>query len=291
MAAARRFDAEIDRLYQLPLEEFTPARNTLAKEGGAEIRALQKPPIAAWAVNQLYWKSRETYDALVEAAQAVRKSHKSVLAGKGGDLRATGKALDQAVETALKKTMELLADGGHPATDATRQAVLNTLRALPTEGPPGRLTRVLQPGGFEMLTGMTFGALKAVPSPKPAPAAQPTRAVKPKPVDGKAAARLREAIAKATRELRQAEHTAKRLEFDAARAAREAEKAERQAADARNAFDAAKEAYDRACDALEEAEAAVPPTGRAKEAAARKSREADEALAAARARLEGLTRG
>jgi hypothetical protein len=55
---ARGLDARIDQLYQLPLEEFTSARNALAKDAGADaarVRALTKPPIAAWAVNQLHW--------------------------------------------------------------------------------------------------------------------------------------------------------------------------------------------------------------------------------------------
>ena len=43
----RRSTPQIDRLYQLPLDEFTAARNALAKEAGAagaQIRTLQKPP-------------------------------------------------------------------------------------------------------------------------------------------------------------------------------------------------------------------------------------------------------
>ena len=50
-------DEQIDKLYQLPLDEFTSARNALAKEAGpaaAEVRALQKPPLAAWAPNILF---------------------------------------------------------------------------------------------------------------------------------------------------------------------------------------------------------------------------------------------
>ena len=49
-------DVEIDRLYQLPLDEFTDARNALAKaagKNGAKVRGLRKPPVAAWAINQV----------------------------------------------------------------------------------------------------------------------------------------------------------------------------------------------------------------------------------------------
>ena len=79
--------------------------------------------------------------------------NKAVLAGRGGDVRAAGAAHDAAVRDALKATLAQLATAGHPVTDATRQAIVNTLRALPAEETPGRLTRALQPGGFEMLAG------------------------------------------------------------------------------------------------------------------------------------------
>lgn len=292
--AARRLDAEIDRLYQLPLDEFTAARNLLAKEGGAEVRSLTKPPVAAWAVNQLYWKERATYDALIRAADEMRRTHKSVLAGKGGDLRAAGKAHDEAVDAALKGTLALLEDS-HAVTDATRQGIATTLRALPSDEPPGRLTRTLQPGGFEMLAGFSIaggGRAVTAPVPKSAPATTRRAASKKKDqpkaaaaaparrqADAKALAKAREAAASAARELRQAEHTAQREEFEAARAAREADKAERQAA-------AAREAFEEARGALEEAEAAVPPAIRAREAAARRAKQAEEKVEAARARLE-----
>jgi hypothetical protein len=293
---ARTLDAEIDRLYQLPLDEFTAARNLLAKQGGAEVKSLAKPPVAAWAVNQLYWKNRAPYDALIRASNEMRRTHKTVLAGKGGDLRAAGKAHDEALDAALKATLSLLEESGQPVTDATRQAIVTTLRALPSDEQPGRLTRTLQPGGFEMLAGFSIAgegrALTARPS-RPTPIKEPTTA-KPDRTKSKdkekltpaqkaaaaaAAVKAREAVTAATRELRQAEHAAQREEFEAARAAREAEKAERQAATARTAFEEARAA-------LEEAEAAVPPAQRARDAAARRAQQAEEKLEAARQRLE-----
>ena len=64
MATASSPDDLIDQLYQLPLDEFTAARNALAKSSGqASLKALEKPTLAAWAVNQLYWHQRATYDA------------------------------------------------------------------------------------------------------------------------------------------------------------------------------------------------------------------------------------
>ena len=78
MAKSTSGDDEIAALYQLPLGEFTAARNALAKKLGpaaGDVRTLEKPNVAAWAVNQLYWQRRPAYDALIRAAQAMRTAH------------------------------------------------------------------------------------------------------------------------------------------------------------------------------------------------------------------------
>jgi hypothetical protein len=281
--ATSALEREIDRLYQLPLGDFTAARNALAKTGGPRVRALVKPALPAWAVNQLYWRNRAAWDALVAAAEAQRRAHHAVLAGRKADLRAAGRSHDEAVDAALKAALAILADEGHPVTEATRQAVSTTLRAVPGDEPAGRLTRTIQPGGFEMLAGLTIaGAGRKPPrsSPSPARTRETVRPTAPKrDVDRKAVARARAQVEGAARAVRQAEHAARREEFEAARAAREAGKTERAAADAREAYDAAREA-------LEEAEAAVPRAVRAREATARRAQQSATALETARARLE-----
>jgi hypothetical protein len=307
---ARRLDAEIDRLYQLAPDAFTAARNALAKAAGSDapaVKRLVKPPIAAWAVNQVYWQRRDVYDALITAATELRHAHKAVLSGKGGDVRGPARAHESAVDAALKAALSLLEANGQPATDATRQAIATTLRALPADEPPGRLTRTLQPGGFEMLAGLAIagqpqrgerpastrdsgpGAPASEGSAAPSsrrgtkPAAAPatfhrkTTHDTPARVDPKAAARAREAAAKAAREVREAEHTVRREEFEAARAAREAEKAARHLEQAREALTSAQRG-------VEEAEAAATEAARTKAAAEERAAAAERALEAARQR-------
>src|SRR2546430_1512179 len=71
-------DAKIDDLYQLPLAEFTDARNALAKTlSGADakaVRQLAKPTVVAWAVNQVYWRARSAYDAVMKSGERLRKA-------------------------------------------------------------------------------------------------------------------------------------------------------------------------------------------------------------------------
>lgn len=276
---ARGLDARIDQLYQLPLEEFTSARNALAKDAGADaarVRALTKPPIAAWAVNQLHWRDSDTWNALIEASENARRAHKAVLSGRGGDVRAATSVHEEAADAALKKTLALLADAGHPVTDATRQAIATTIRALPGDEAPGRLTHVLQPGGFEMLAGLSVAAgmgkaAKTTAKPSPAKSAAKSK------VDAKALTRAREAAAAAANAVRDAERVVQRGEFEVARTTRDAERAAR-------AIDEAREALERAKTDLQTAEKAAKVAEREREDAVKRAEAARKQLEAARER-------
>jgi hypothetical protein len=252
MARAPRSDSALDRLYQLPLGEFIAARNALAKESGdASIKTLQKPNVPAWAVNQLYWRHREVYDELAARADDLRATHMATLQGKRADLRAASRDHEQAVDAALKATLSLLAGDGQPATDATKQAIATTLRGLPGDEPPGRLTRPIEPRGFDMIAAASAGGGKvraAAPEPKARVAVVPARKPESKnDAAEKAAAReraaaAREALAEVTRATRIAEQASRREEFEAARAARDADKAQQRVKDAEEAVEAAEKA-------------------------------------------------
>jgi hypothetical protein len=277
-------EAEIDRLYRLPLEKFTSARNELAKQSGkssAEIKTLAKPPVAAWGVNQLYWRRRPEYDALIEAARELRRAHEAVLGGKAADVRGAGKAHEERVSAALDAVLEILNEGGHAAGDTMRQPILTTLRALPAD-TPGRLTRTLQPGGFEALAGLSIRGVRIPQAPPPKapskPAAEPGRG-KMSARDAKALAKARETVAAATRAMKHVEHTAQREEFERARTARDADQAARALAKAREELEEAE-------GAVRAAEAAEAAARRKKEAAERRAQQAEEAVDASRSRLE-----
>src|SRR5882757_4492340 len=81
-SGTRQMEDEIDALFKLPLGEFTPARNALAarlKKAGQQAeadaaKALRKPSVAAWVVNQLHWHHRDAFDRLIEAGDRFRQA-------------------------------------------------------------------------------------------------------------------------------------------------------------------------------------------------------------------------
>lgn len=228
----RKLDEAIDRLYQLPLKEFTPARNALAKEiGGADaaaIRSLQKPNVAAWAVNQLYWRERDVYDRLVRAAERLRQAHRSLLAGKAVDLHEAEKAHRDAIREATQKIREILRAAGESASQATMTAVTETLEALPSdEAPPGRLTRPLKRVGFEALAGVAPRAGGGAPARKLSLVS--SREKKPPPKPEIPHAKQREIEELETR-LRTAQIAERQLQEEMERSRREVERAERELA-------------------------------------------------------------
>ena len=210
-------DDQIDRLYQLPLDQFTPSRNALAKEVGpraAEIKRLEKPSAAAWAVNQLFWRERPIYDELIEASQQLRAAYREQLAGTSPDVRGAEATHRAAVKRATQRARAIIEAEGSTASDGVMVAVRETLDILPSAVPPGRLTKPLKRTGFEALEGFIITA-----KPRPAPTRFEPRvaeSARSKPTDTEK--RAREAAQ------RDREMTRERLRFAEA-AEREAEAA------------------------------------------------------------------
>ena len=195
---------EIDRLYQLPLADFTAARDELLRRAPAgdkvHIQLLHKPNVPAWAVNQLYWRDRRAYDALVRAAERVRSAHAQAIKGRQVDLASAERPHAAAVKQAADRIRAILARAGDPATPSTMKAVVDTLQSLPGGGEPGRLTRPLAPLGFGALGAIVRGAK----APKLAEIVTFAPAKPPKPsaeAEAKADARARAAAAARLRTL------------------------------------------------------------------------------------------
>jgi hypothetical protein len=156
-------DDELQRLYGLPLAEFTRARDELARElrksgeadASAEVKALAKPPLSAWTVNQLARKEPLQIRALMTAGERLRKAQSELLGGGDPDeLQAALQRQREVVAALLESGKRILETEGHPATDATLERIRGTLTATAAdeEGArlveSGRLTRDLELAGF-----------------------------------------------------------------------------------------------------------------------------------------------
>jgi len=82
-------EKELDELFHGPLEEFTPARNELAKslraDGETEaadwVKGLRKPTRAAWLVNQLAARKAKEVAELLEVGRELRAAQEEMVAG------------------------------------------------------------------------------------------------------------------------------------------------------------------------------------------------------------------
>ncbi len=156
-------EGDVDALFRLALADFTSARNALAaqlKKNGrgdeaAEVKALGKPSVSAWAVNQLYWDHREAFDKLIASGERFHKAQSARSGAQVTDMRA---ALDARRES-LKKLSDLAAqalrDAGHNPSPDTIHRITTTLEGISAyssrgDGPQlGRLTHDVDPPGFE----------------------------------------------------------------------------------------------------------------------------------------------
>jgi hypothetical protein len=229
---------EVDRLYGLPLEDFTKERNAAAarirKEGDGEraeeIKALPKPTLPAWAVNQLARRNEVLVRALLRAGERLRAAQEKALAGKGaGALREATREERDVVQRLVAEAREVLPRPSQPLLER----IAETLRAaaVDEEGREllkrGRLTRELSAGsGFAALEGMPTAQS---PRQREATREQDDRAERKRRLEA-----ARERVTELRREARDRER-------DARDAEREAERMRAIAEEAARARDAAEE--------------------------------------------------
>lgn len=151
----------VDRLYGLPLEQFTPQRDLAARElrragdreAAGEIAKLPKPTPAAWTANLIAREQPELIEALLEAGEALRGAQEEALAGGGGaPLREAMGAQRRAVDAVMTA-----AQAYRPAGRALSRAMADRLRttlqaaagdeALSAALAAGRLVDEAQAGG------------------------------------------------------------------------------------------------------------------------------------------------
>ena len=167
-------EEELGRLYALPLNEFTAARDEVAKrlrgederELADEVKRLRKPSVAVWLVNRLAREREVDVKRLLKAGEALAKAQAAPTRESFAEAR---RDEQHALERLAAAARELAGQEGVGAAAADRAT--QTLRAasLTPEGRDllrqGRLTEELEPPGFEALTGMPSPPPRAKRSP------------------------------------------------------------------------------------------------------------------------------
>jgi hypothetical protein len=283
-------------LYGLPLEEFTPARDALAKQlkasgrkdEAAEIKSLRKPSVAAWALNRVAREHSEAVDQLRGAGADLREAQEEAMSGDVGRLRDASRGVAEEVDRVAGLAADVLRAAGRPVSAAQQEKIVATLRTAAVDDEAGDalargvLVEELESTGFSLL-GPGSGTVSAPsrPSTKTPASATPSGdgdsiktlpgAERP-PKKPKASKEALEAVEAARRELRRcdaeaemaatrARRRAERAETAAKRAVeaqREAEQARGEAEEAAGEAEAARRAASEAADRLAAAEAALP---------------------------------
>jgi hypothetical protein len=151
-------------LYRGPLEDFVARRTALVrelrssdKEAADAAGKLRKPPVSAWAIDQLAEDNPALITGLLAAGADARDAQRNVAAGTENrdDLRlATGRLRD-AVEAASRAAVDVLTQAGHAASDETDRRIRTSLQAAATGGAAerrllwtGTLDRDIDVSGF-----------------------------------------------------------------------------------------------------------------------------------------------
>jgi hypothetical protein len=216
MAERTDLDAIAAELYALPPSEFTAARNARAgmadRSIAAQVKALRKPTVAAWAVDLLA-REGQLAEAL-ELSAALREAQDDLDAA---ELSRLGRQRRQLVAALASEAVKLAKDAGVAVSAAAREDVEKTVNAAVMDAAAaaavmtGRLVTPLEAGTIEPgdLADAVGGSLPGVEA---APARDDLAERRARKAAEKAAREAERAANEAERELSKIEEQRRRLQ-------------------------------------------------------------------------------
>lgn len=172
-------DTIIDSLYALEPDAFTSARDEQAaalrragdRDAAKTVKALRRPTVAAWAVNQLVRRHPDKVDELLQVTGELGDAQRDALTGGERDLRAVSERRQELLDELLTMARHVIDESGR-SSPAHEDDIARTLQAttdpdLGRQLRAGRLTTALEP--VSALEGLTAwfnesGAAKAASS-------------------------------------------------------------------------------------------------------------------------------
>jgi hypothetical protein len=253
-------EGAVDELYGLPLEEFTPRRDELAKqlratgkrEEAAWVKALRKPSAAAWLVNQLVRTQKSDTRLMLERGDALRLTQERALARRASreELAGATREYAEAMGALLAKAPGFLDRRGATPSEITLERAAETLRAIFLDDvaraatAAGRFTREQRAAGLGFGVSGRATAAPAGPQKTAKPGKRPktdATTATAKEVERRARERARaQAAATEARSLHRARQR------DVSEAQRYVTQAERELERAQQRLERAKQALERA---------------------------------------------
>ncbi len=161
---------DIAAIYHGPLDGFVARRTALARhlrssdaDAAASVGKLRKPPVSAWAIDQLAVESPDLITELLAAGADAAKAQRAVSGGVGSGEAlglAAGRVRD-ALDAAVHAATTVLDSNGHATGEETARRIRTTLQAAVIGTPDeraalwrGTLDRDLAPAGFGAPEGL-----------------------------------------------------------------------------------------------------------------------------------------
>jgi hypothetical protein len=225
-------------LYALDPQEFVRERDALAKQlrasgdrdEAARVKALRRPTVAAWAINQVAREQPHVVSALVDAAADARRGH---------DVRQALVHRRDAIARVMRAVREVLAESGRDrdAHDRDVEELLNNLAGSEASADILRRGELsggegAAPGDDDLLASLTASVPEGAPTRDDEPAREPAP---PKP--SPALRRARDALADREEQLQEAEQRVEVAQAALDRAVAARDKARDAVADARRRVD------------------------------------------------------
>ena len=237
----------VGELYGLDASEFVAARDgraRAARQSGDrgladQVKALKRPAVAAWVVNNLVRQRPGEIERLVRFGESFRDAQASLA---GDELRRLGRQRHQVLGALGQEARRLAEERGQPVSPAVERDVESTLDTAVTDPGAadavrsGRLLRALSHAGMgpvDLSGAVAAPEVAVAPLPAPASAAsagsarEPAgSAPRPSPEDDKIAA-ARDALEDAEADVERADHRVSVAERGAQEAVDRREEAER----------------------------------------------------------------
>jgi hypothetical protein len=185
---------DIAAVYHGRLDGFVTRRTTLAKKlrssdagAAASVGKLRKPPVSAWAIDQLAVGSRDVIAELLAAGADAAQAQRAVSGGVGSGeaLGLAAARVRDALDAAVRAATTVLENNGHATSEETARRIRTTLQAAVIGTPAeraalwrGTLDRDLAPAGFGAPEGLDddLPELAAVLAPlRREPSIEPSR--------------------------------------------------------------------------------------------------------------------